>query len=275
MAKEEDYNILEEYARCVYEYLKIISHDYQMADNDKPRVIYATAPIAYAKEQEYFANGSNVGPLITFYQSGIEIDHSVQMGGWKYLNVQRKEGNYRMRAPIICSIKYTVTINALTELQADLLCAQILQTSPFHRPYYTKFNGQFVVIESSEPSNTSSVEVAEGSDKIARREITLTIQRAYLYYDIKELNAGSISYQFDSSYEPKEGVTEKQVLANGAVLMSDGSIKNGKITRNSSNSGGFFNYNIVDENGNVIDTLKKGNIKLTCYSLEGVVPKRR
>ena len=181
----EEFNTFEEYARCVFEYLKIVSHDYQMADNDSVRVAYATAPIAYAKEQEHFANGSNVGPLITFYQSGIEIDHGVQMGAWKYLPVQRKEGNYILRAPIICKIKYTVTINALTELQADMLQAQIMQTSPFHRPYYTKLNGQFVLIESSEPTNTSSVEVGENSDKIAKREIILTIDRAYLNYDIK------------------------------------------------------------------------------------------
>ena len=76
----EEFNTLEEYAKCVYDYLKIVSHDYQMASNDSVRVVYATAPIAYAKEQEHFANGSNVGPLITFYQSGIEVDHSSQMG---------------------------------------------------------------------------------------------------------------------------------------------------------------------------------------------------
>ena len=267
----EEFNTFEEYANCIYEYLKIVSHDYQMASNDAVRVVYATAPIAYAKEQEHFANGSNVGPLITFYQSGIDIDHSVQMGAWKYLTVKRKEGNYRLRAPIICQIKYTVTINALTELQADMLQAQIMQTSPFHRPYYTKLNGQFVLIESSEPTNTSSVEVGENSDKISKREITLTIDRAYLNYDIKELNAGIIKYNADSKYEEKVGVYEKKVLANGAILMSDGSIKNGDVIKNTSNGAdGFFNYNIVDDEGNVIDVIQKGKVKLSMYSFEGV-----
>jgi hypothetical protein len=267
----EEFNTFEEYARCVFEYLKIVSHDYQMADNDSVRVAYATAPIAYAKEQEHFANGSNVGPLITFYQSGIEIDNGVQMGAWKYLPVQRKEGNYILRAPIICKIKYTVTINALTELQADMLQAQIMQTSPFHRPYYTKLNGQFVLIESSEPTNTSSVEVGENSDKIAKREIILTIDRAYLNYDIKELNAGFIRYNADTKYEEKEDVYEKEKLANGAILMSDGSIKNGEIIKNTSNgSDGFFNYNIVDDDGKIIDVVKRGKLTLTMYSLEGV-----
>ena len=174
----EEFNTLEEYAKCVYDYLKIVSHDYQMASNDSVRVVYATAPVAYAKEQEHFANGSNVGPLITFYQSGIEVDHSVQMGAWKFLPVQRKEGNYLLRAPIICQIKYTVTINALTELQADLLQAQIMQTSPFHRPYYTKLNGQFVLIESSDYTNVSSVEVGDNADKISKRE------REYIINDL-------------------------------------------------------------------------------------------
>lgn len=266
----EDFNTLEQYANCVFEYLKIIAHDYQMARNDEVRVLYATAPIAYAKEQEHFANGSNVGPLITFYQSGIDVNHDVQMGAWKYMPVERKEGNYLLKAPIICNIKYTVTINALTELQADMLQAQIMQSSPFHRPYYTKFNGQFVLIESSEPTNVSSVEVGENRDKVSKREITLTIDRAYLYYDIKELNAGMIKYKADTKYEGNAKV--EKVLANGAVLMSDGSIKDGEIIPNTSNGAdGFFNYNIVDEDGKVIDVVKRGKISLTMYSLDGVV----
>lgn len=267
----EEFNTLEEYAKCVYDYLKIVSHDYQMASNDSVRVVYATAPIAYAKEQEHFANGSNVGPLITFYQSGIEVDHSVQMGAWKFLPVQRKEGNYLLRAPIICQIKYTVTINALTELQADLLQAQIMQTSPFHRPYYTKLNGQFVLIESSDYTNVSSVEVGDNADKISKREVTLTIDRAYLNYDIKELNAGFIKFDADTNNETPEGVAEKITLKNGAILMSDNSIKNGIEVKNTSNGAdGFFNYNIVDDNGNVIDVIQKGKLKVSMYTLEGV-----
>jgi hypothetical protein len=267
----EDFNTFEQYAKCVYEYLKIVSHDYQMAANDNVRVVYATAPVAYAKEQEHFANGSNVGPLITFYQSGIEIDHNVQMGAWKYLPVRRKEGNYLLRAPVICQINYTVTINALTELQADMLQAQIMQSSPFHRPYYTKLNGQFVLIESSEPANLSSVEIGDNSDKISRREIKLTIDRAYLNYDIKELNAGIIKFDADSKYENKEGVYEKQILDNGAILMSDGSIKNGEVIKNTSNGAdGFFNYNIVNDKGEVVNVIKKGKLKLSMYSFEGV-----
>jgi hypothetical protein len=268
---KNDYNVLEEYAKCVYEYLKIVAHDYQLASNDNIRVLYATAPIAYAKEQEHFANGSNVGPLITFYQSGIEVDHSVQMGAWKYLPVERDEGNYLFKAPIICRIKYTVTINALTELQADMIQTQIMQTSPFHRPYYTKFNGQFVLIESSDPVNAGSVEVGNNSDKISKREIILTIDRAYLYYDIKELNAGFIKYKLDTNYEEKEGIYEKEVLPNGAIIMSDGSIKNGEKIKNTSGGvEGSFNYNVVDENGNTISTTKIGKVKLTGYSLSGV-----
>lgn len=190
----EDFNTLEEYAKCIQKCLENVLHDYQTPDNSTPIVVYATAPVAFAKEQEHFANGGNVGPLITFYQSGIEIDHSCQMGAWKLLPVQRDTGNYLFKAPIICKIKYTVTINAINELEADFLQVQIMQATPFHRPYYTKFNGQFVLIESSDPRNLSSVEIGENKDKVTRRELTLTIDRAYLHYDIKELNAGTIVY---------------------------------------------------------------------------------
>lgn len=268
----EEFNTFEEYAKCVLECLKISTHDYQMATDSEVKVIYATAPIAYAKEEEHFANGSNVGPLITFYQSGIEIDHGVQMGAWKYLPVRRNEGNYILRAPIICKIKYTVTINALTELQADLLCAQIMQTTPFHRPYYTKLNGQFVLIESSEPTNVSSVEVGENTDKISKRELTLTIDRAYLNYDIKELNAGIISpNKINEEIEETEDYYIVKKLKNGAVMMNNGDILNGEIIKNTSNgSDGFYNYNVIDKNGKILETVQKGKVKLIMHSLEGV-----
>ena len=299
-----EYIQLEEYAKCVQKCLENILYDHQMADDEKPRVVYATAPVAYAKMQEHFKNGSNVGPLITFYQSGIEVDHNVQMGAWKIMPVIRDEGNYLFKAPIICRINYTVTINALTELQADLLQVQLMQATPFHRPYYTKFNGQFVLIESTDFRNLGSVDVGENKDKITQREISLFIDRAYLYYDIKELNAGTISPNKNdsSSYEVsnalqekienmldngekifdingnKIGISEEEVegrkivqrLKNGEVIYADGETS-GVITKNTSMNGySPFNYNVLDENGKVIETTQKGKLKVTLYSLEGV-----
>lgn len=245
----EDYNLLEEYSNCIKECLEHVTHDHQMATDSKVLVLYATAPIAYAKEQEHFANGSNVGPLITFYQSGIEIPHEQQMGAWKYLPVVRDEGNYMFKAPVICRIKYTVTINALTELQADMLQAQIMQATPFHRPYYTKFNGQFVLIESSEPTNLGSVDAGGNTEKITRRQLTLTIDRAYLYYDIKELNAGTIHYE------------------NG----SDGnSLEQATIKKNTSKDFTPYIYNVIDDDGKVIGKKTIGKIKLKMYSFDRI-----
>lgn len=286
----EDFILFEEYAKCVQECLKNIVHDYQMAKDSEPLVIYATAPIAYAKAQEHFANGTNVGPLITFYQSGMEVDHNVQMGAWKVLPVERDEGNYLYRAPIICKITYTVTINALTELEADMLQAQIMQATPFHRPYYTKFNGNFVLIESTDYKNLSSVEAGENKDKVSRREITLVIDRAYINYDIRELNAGTISpaENTDDSDDYYNGIEireklkdgslvmvdgniikAKEKLKNGATVMEDGGVLNGKETKNTS-ADGFspFNYNVLDDSGNVIGVTQKGKVKVTLFSIE-------
>ena len=211
----EDFITLEEYAKCVQKCLTNIIHDYQMAKDEQPIIMYANAPVAYAKTQEHFKNGSNVGPLITFYQSGIEIDKSQQMGGWKNIAVERQQGNYLYRAPIICSINYTVTINALTELQADMLQVQIMQATPFHRPYYDKLNGQFVLIESTDCRNLGTVDTGENKDKIVKREITLKIDRAYLNYDINELNAGTIYINDDNPEESLEKIiTVNEIISN-------------------------------------------------------------
>jgi len=289
---------LEEYAECVQKCLENVTYDHQMSEDMKPLVIYATAPIAFAKAQERFANGQNVGPLITFYQSGIEVDHGVQMGAWKYMPVQRDEGNYLFKAPIICDINYTVTISALTERQADLLQVQIMQATPFHRPYYTKYNGNFVCIENTETSNLSSVDVGDNKDKFSQRQLTLKIQRAYLHYDIKELNAGIIrpyrnkqektfieqqqaeakaiamGMPGDAAKFINEQEEEKQIeqsLTNGAVIYEDKTVGNGVEVKNTSADGyAPFNYNVLDENGNVIDVVQKGRVKVKIYSIEKV-----
>lgn len=264
----EDFITLEEYAKCIQKCLVNTLHDNQMAKDERPVVVYANAPIAYAKVQEHFKNGSNVGPLITFYQSGIEVDHSAQMGAWKNIPVVRKEGNYLYRAPIICKINYTVTINALTELQADLLQVQLMQATPFHRPYYDKFNGQFVLIESTDYRNLGTVDVGENKDKIAQREVILTIDRAYINYDIKELNAGSIAPNPDSEIDTNRKIVN--TLKNGEVVYDDAKTS-GIETKNTSASGiAPFIYNVLDENGKIIDVVQKGKVKVTMYSLEGI-----
>ena len=262
-----DFNTLEEYALCVQNCLKICTHDDLMEKENRDLVLYATPPMAYAKMEEYFANGENVGPLITFYQSGITVDKGQQMGAWKYIPLVRYEGNYLYRAPIICSIKYTVSIYAMTEAQADLLCMQIMQATPFHRPYYTKLNGQFVLIESSEPTNIGSVEASESKDKISRREMTLTIDRAYINYDIKELNAGTIFPSDEHVEVPEDQIKER--LPNGAIILKDNTVVNGRVEKNNSiGADGFFNYNVADENGKIIDVAQKGEVKVKLYAME-------
>lgn len=188
----EEFNTLEEYAKTVKTCIENSIHDHQMAADSKPIVIYATPSIAYAKEQEHFANGTNVGPLITFYQSGISFPPEQMMGAFFRLNIKSDEGNYSIRAPLIAEIKYTVTISALTELQADMFTAQLVMATPPTRPYYTFLKGQYVLIKGDEPRNVGSVEVGENKEKVSKRELTLTIERAYLQYDIKDLSAGTI-----------------------------------------------------------------------------------
>lgn len=267
---EKEFNTLEEYASCIQDCLKNCTHDFLLAIDTPVTIIYATAPIAYAKEQEHFGNGSNIGPLITFYQSGIEVPPEETMGAWKRLPVQRSSGNYLLRAPVICRIKYTVTISALTEAQADMLCVQIMQACPKNRPYYSKLNGQFVCIESDEYTNVGSVDAGENKDKISKREITLTIKRAYLSYDIKELNVGMILHK-EGVDESSEDAYEVAKLSNGATVMSDGTIKDGEIVKNTTNgSDGFYHYNIVDDDGNVIGVYEKGKVKLKMNVLEDV-----
>jgi hypothetical protein len=261
---------LEEYALCVKKCIENVVCDFQMADDEKPLVVYATAPVAFAKQQERFANGQNVGPLITFYQSGIDLLKEQQMGAWKWISLKRNTGNFQMRAPIICSLDYTVTITALTERQADMLQTQILQATPFHRPYYTKYKGQFVLIETTDISNLSSVDVGDNKDKFSQRQIKLKIDRAYIDYNYKELYAGTI-YPSKTEFDYNDEDVLKE-LSNGAKILKDNTtVVDGEVVKNTSNSFTPFIYNVADEEGNIIETTQKGKTKVRLYSLEKVL----
>ena len=55
------------------------------------------------------------------------------------------------------------------------------------------------------------------------------------------------------------------------LQLKDGRSIDGKIIPNSSNDGySPFNYNVVDENDNVVDVVQKGKTKITMYQIDGV-----
>lgn len=175
---------IETYSLVVKQALEVIMHDNSMSKDDKLDIIYATPSIAFAKYKEKIVNGEKPGPLVTFYLSSMELKRGEQMGGYMFLNVST---GYRMRAPQIYSLKYTVTINCIKESQGDLLQTQILLGMPFNHPYAVKSNSQWVTMTTEDPQNLSSVDAGENKDKISRRQLVITIDRAYLDYDFKSI----------------------------------------------------------------------------------------
>lgn len=172
----------EDYALTVKQALESVLHDYDMGDEDKVNVIYATPPTAFAKFSQRTINGQDPGPLVSFYLSNIEINNSEQLGAYQILTI---DGTYRMRAPIIAKLSYKVTINAIKESQGDLLQSQIVMAMPFNRPYATKMNGQWVTMEAIDFENESSIEIESDKDKTSTRTGTIVIHRAYFDYPIQ------------------------------------------------------------------------------------------
>lgn len=172
----------EDYATLVKNAISNVVNDYEMGEQDKPRIIYATPPAAFADFAQDTINGQQPGPLISFYLENIEIDKSNQLGGFKTLLIDK---TYKFRAPIIARLTYKVTINAIKESQADLLQSQIVMGMPFNRPYAAMINGQWATLEASGVENSSSVEIETDNDKISTRSGAIIIDRAYFNYPIQ------------------------------------------------------------------------------------------
>lgn len=182
----DDYKVFEDYALVVKKALENILHDDNMAREDVVKVIYATPSVAFAKFIQDTQNGQKPGPLVSFTLSGIDIDNSIQMGGWKTLLVANE---YRLRAPVIARLRFKVTINAIKEAQADLFTSQIILSMPFHRPYATMLNGQWVTMVSSDFSNETEAEISDGSDKVVKRDCEIEVERAYFDHPIQVNNS--------------------------------------------------------------------------------------
>lgn len=178
----DDYKVFEDYAIVVKRALENILHDDNMAREDRVQIIYATPPVAFAKFVQNTQNGEKPGPLVSFSLSGITFNESDQLGGWKTLLVNNE---YRFRAPVVGKLKFKVVINAIKESQADLLMSQIIISMPFHRPYATMLDGQWVTMIASDFASDTDTEISDGNDKVVKRNCEIEIERAYFNHPIQ------------------------------------------------------------------------------------------
>lgn len=199
---ENSFKLFEDYSLCVKKALEVNLSDDSMNDEDKVQVIYGTPPLSFAKYLQYTINGQKPGPLITFYLSGIEISKDEALLGYNKMTIDNK---YVISPPIICSLNYTVTINCINETQGDLLIAQSLMAMPFMRPYYTTLDSQYVCMVADDPENLTTIESGDATEKLARRQFKLTIQRAYLQYPVREIK--KFIKEFNVYYNSIGGVT--------------------------------------------------------------------
>ena len=179
---KDEFVVFEEYAKVVKNALENVTHDYNMTEEDKVLVIYATPPVAFAKYTQETINGQKPGPLISYYLSNIEIAPEEQLGGFASVLVEKK---YHYKPPVIAKLSYKVTINAIKESQADLIQSQIVMAMPFNRPYATHINGQWATLEAKDFENESSVEIETDQDKVSTRSGIIEIPRAYFDYPIQ------------------------------------------------------------------------------------------
>lgn len=197
----DQFVVFEEYANTIKLALESVTHDYSMGTKDPVKIIYATPPAAFAKFTQGAVNGDKPGPLVSFYLSNISVEPNQQLGGYASIWLDK---HTKYKAPMIASLTYTVTIDAIKESQADLLQAQIMMAMPFNKPYATKLNGQWVTMEAKDPQNLTVVEIETDGDKDSKRQLTIEIPRAYFDYPV-QINNNFIKSINSHIYSIEEG----------------------------------------------------------------------
>lgn len=169
---------------------------------DKVDVVYATPPIAFAKFLHGIKNGQQPGANVNFYLEGIEYAQTENLLGF---NRTIHNGAY-IRPPQIFRLTYKAYVFCNNEIDGDILVSQMLMGMPFNRPYVFTINNQYATVYASEPTNETVVEAGEGKDKISRRSVKITIHRAYLDYDIREISRFIKEFNLEYSIEDAKGL---------------------------------------------------------------------
>lgn len=177
-----EYSLFVNYGRKTREFLNQVFYLYRLPKEKNVLIEYASPPRAFVKFLVPIYNGGNMNPTITFYLESPEYVDNENHLGFVYEKKIVNEKIKMVPAPLIFKLNYKITIYAATQIDADRLSYQILAYARKNRKASSKIDGQWVewFAHSLADEGTSDPGL---EDRVARRNLILTIPRAYLPVD--------------------------------------------------------------------------------------------
>lgn len=158
-------------------------------DDDNVTVAFMTPERAFAKYIYPTINGATTSPNINFYLESQEYTEGQNnLGFVKEYNVDLdKRTAKELRPPLVYTLTYSCTIYTRNLPEMDVILYQILSNTHKNAKAVIKVDGQWGEIHSGDPTNETNLEPAEVQDIIHRFSLNLTIPRAYLPLDRKQV----------------------------------------------------------------------------------------
>ena len=188
--KPLEFFLFREYTRAVRDWLLENTHLSTYPKDENVTVAFMTPERAFAEYMYPVVNGESVSPNINFYLSSMEyLENENHLGFVKeYKDFEDDNMKKELKAPLVYSLTYSCTIYTRNMPEMDVLLYQILSKTSMNRKAVIFVDGQWGEIRASDPTNDTSLEPGERQDILHRWSLDLTIPRAYLPMEYREVS---------------------------------------------------------------------------------------
>ena len=192
MVSRAEYYIFREYSKALKEWLiKTVYLSTYKADK-QPQVVFMTGERAYAKIKSDIINGFPDTAYVAFILNGADEDPKQRPLGFVYENSFENDTLYKVRHPMVYSLKYKVVIYTRLMAENDIINYQILSNSFKNHAGVIIVENQWGEIYGESLTPTAEVADLTNTDRIVKSEIGLSIPRAYVPFPVEEIKNGII-----------------------------------------------------------------------------------
>ena len=192
MVSKPEYYIFREYSKALKEWLiKTVYLSTYKADK-QPQVVFMTGEKAYAKIKSDIINGFPDTAYVAFILNDADEDPNQRPLGFVYENKFKKDTVYKIRHPMVYSLKYKVVIYTRLMAENDIINYQILTNSFKNHAGVIVVENQWGEIYGESLTPTAEVADLTNTDRIVKSEINLSIPRAYVPFPVEEIKGGII-----------------------------------------------------------------------------------
>jgi hypothetical protein len=189
MIDKYEHFLFRQYSIAVKKFLQNTFYLKQYPKDENVSVYYSPLSRIWAKILHPVINGGTLSPNVNFVLESYDYTDSDMLGTVRSVRKKNDDVVEMVKAPLIYSLNYKITLFTRKQSEMDVLIYQILTKASKRTPYAVMVDGQWCLIKVESCVDETNLEPGEVQDKVCRTGISLNIPRAYLPMDYTEESA--------------------------------------------------------------------------------------